>query len=83
MEQPKLTPVRDVFKATWRKALIVLISFFVILEILALITNIVAYFSIQMNPYVMGIMSGFICLLFLLVPIFILLYVLYVLIKAK
>ena len=83
MEQPKPTPVHDLFKATWHKALIVLIAFFVILGILVLITNTVVYFSSQMNPNVMGIMSGFISLLFLLVPIYILLYVLYVLIKAK
>jgi|GEM_PF-2133640 len=83
MEQPKHTTVRDLFKATYRKALIVFISGLLLLGILVLTTNVTAYFSVQMNPYVIGIMSGFVYLLSILLPVLILAYILYVLIKAK
>jgi len=83
MEQPKHTTVRDLFKATYRKALIIFISVLLLLGILVLTTNVTAYFSVQMNPYVIGIMSGFVYLLSILLPVMILAYILYVLIKAK
>ena len=83
MEQPKHTAVHDLFKATYRKALIVFISVLLLLGVLVFMTNVTAYCSVQMNPYVIGVMSGFVYLLSILLPVLILAYILYVLIKAK
>lgn len=83
MEQPKYTAIRGLFKATYRKALIIFISVLLLLGILVFMTNATAYFSVQINPYVIGIMSGFVYLLSILLPVMILAYILYVLIKAK
>ena len=79
-EQPNLTPIRNLFKATWRKALVSLLAF---IGIVVLIFIIVAKVVLERDPNVIIAVLSFINILQILVSTFILIYILYVLIKAK
>lgn len=84
MEQSKQTSVFDLFKATWRKALKILVTLLLVSGVTLFVTFIVITLCPGAGIFKTGaIVTLFTTFVTLVIPILVLAYIIFLLVKAK